>query len=142
MSKLAGNIPNIKRSGNDYRLIIMNEDTYEEVVKFRLSKWSVYAALSTIFVLLVALTASIIIFTPLKYYLPGAGVETAKSVKEYRELKLKADSTERALKNQERYLDDLQKVLRGKIVNTDSNRLAPNQITTDEKFGPAKEGKK
>ena len=53
----------LKRLRNKYRLIIMNEDTYEEVVKFKLSRWSVYTALSVIFVLLVALTTALILFT-------------------------------------------------------------------------------
>ena len=78
----------LKRLRNKYRLIIMNEDTYEEVVKFKLSRWSVYTALSVIFVLLVALTTALIIFTPLKYYLPGVGLGNAKQIKEYSTLKI------------------------------------------------------
>ncbi len=41
-----------KRLRNHYRLVVMNEDTYEEVVKFKLSRLSVYIVLSTTFVLL------------------------------------------------------------------------------------------
>ena len=51
----------------------MNEDTYEEVVKFKLSRLSVYVFLSTIFVVLVGLIIALLVFTPLKYYLPGTG---------------------------------------------------------------------
>ena len=61
----------LQRLRNRYRLVIMNDDTYEEVVTFRLSRMSVYIALSTIFVLLVGLTAALIVFTPLKYYIPA-----------------------------------------------------------------------
>jgi hypothetical protein len=45
-----------KRLQNRYRLVVMNDDTYEEVVTFKLSRLSVYIGLSTVFVLLVSLT--------------------------------------------------------------------------------------
>ena len=42
----------LKRLQNRYRLVVMNDDTYEEVVTFKLSRLSVYVFLSTVFVLL------------------------------------------------------------------------------------------
>ena len=42
----------LKRLRNRYRLVVMNDDSYEEVVTFKLSRLSVYIGLSTIFVLL------------------------------------------------------------------------------------------
>ncbi|MEI8052670.1 MAG: hypothetical protein WCH52_02895 [Bacteroidota bacterium] len=113
----------LKRLRNNYRLVVMNEDSYEEVVKFKLSRLSVYIAMSTLFVVLVALTASLIIFTPLKYYLPGVGYGNVKQIKEYRKLKLRADSMEQALQQQDRYYQDLEKVLKGNIVKLDTNKL-------------------
>ncbi len=76
----------------------MNEDTYEEVVKFRLSRLSVYIVLSSVFVLLTVLTVALIVFTPIKYYLPGVGYGDARQVKEFRQLKMRTDSMENALK--------------------------------------------
>ena len=54
----------LKRLRNRYRLVVMNDDTYEEVVTFKLSRLSVYIMLSTIFVVLVGLTVALIVFTP------------------------------------------------------------------------------
>ena len=122
----------LKRLRNKYRLIIMNEDTYEEVVKFKLSRWSVYTALSVIFVLLVALTTALIIFTPLKYYLPGVGLCNAKQIKEYSELKMRTDSMEQSLKLQHQYLEDLQKVLSGKVIKLDTNKLALPKVENSD----------
>jgi len=113
----------LKRLRNRYRLVVMNEDTYEEVVKFKLNRLSVYVALSTLFVLLVGLTVALIVFTPLKYYLPGAGYGDAKQVKEYRMLKIKADSIEQALQYRQQYLNDLQKVLQGNVPKLDTGKL-------------------
>ena len=75
----------LQRLRNRYRLVVMNDDTYEEVVTFRLSRMSVYVALSTVFVLLVGLTVALIVFTPLKYYIPGFG--NVQADREYRQLK-------------------------------------------------------
>ncbi len=119
----------LKRLRNHYRLVIMNEDSFEEVVKFKLTRISVYVVLSSIFILLVGLTSALIVFTPLKYYLPGSGMGNAKQLKEYRELKLRTDSMEQALKYQDGYLKNIQKVLQGKIVPLDTNKLAlPKEI--------------
>lgn len=101
----------------------MNEDTYEEVVKFKLSRLSVYIILSSIFVLLTVMTVALIVFTPIKYYLPGVGYGDAKQVKEYKQLKIRTDSVESMLKFQQQYLDDLHKVLEGKVPKLDTNKL-------------------
>jgi len=113
----------LKRLKNNYRLVLMNEDTYEEVIKFKLTRLSVYISMSTLFVLLVALTASLIIFTPLKYYLPGVGYGNVKQVKEYKKLKARTDSMEKALKQQHIYYENIENVLKGKIVIKDTNNL-------------------
>jgi hypothetical protein len=114
----------LKRLRNHYRLVIMNEDTFEEVIKFKLTRLSVYIALSSIFILMVGLTAALIVFTPLKYYLPGTGMGSAKEVKEYRALKIRTDSMEQALKYQDNYLKNIEKVLKGKTVEMDTTKLA------------------
>ncbi len=119
----------LKRLRNHYRLVIMNEDTFEEILKFKLTRLSVYAVLSSVFILLVGLTAALIVFTPLKYYLPGAGMGTAKEVRQYRELKMRTDSMENALKDQDAYLKNIQKILEGKTVQLDTNNLAlPKEV--------------
>ena len=113
MSKLeAGDT--LKRLRNRYRLVVMNDDTYEEVVTFRLSRMSVYILLSTIFVVLVGLTVALIVFTPVKYYIPGYG--NVKMDREYRQLKYVVDSLEKQVSYQSQYIDGLKKALTG---NTD-----------------------
>jgi len=109
-----------RRLRNRYRLVLMNEDTYEEVVKFSLTRLSVYVVLSSFFVLMVGLTTALIIFTPLKYYLPGVGFGNAKTVKEYRQLKMRTDSMEKNLRYQQQYLKDIQKVLQGNVSSLDT----------------------
>jgi hypothetical protein len=132
MAKLDAN-STLKRLRNRYRLVVMNEDTYEEVVKFKLSRMSVYIALSTLFVVLIGLTIALIVFTPLKYYLPGVGYGNAKQIKEYRTLKLRTDSVEQSLLYKQKYIDDLQKVLKGTIAKMDTNKLVLPKVEVDTK---------
>ncbi|MBY0536271.1 MAG: hypothetical protein K2P88_10510 [Chitinophagaceae bacterium] len=110
MAFLDGNTT-LKRLRNRYRLVVMNDDTYEEVVTFKLSRLSVYVGLSTIFVLLTGLTVALIMFTPLKMYIPGYG--DVNATKELRELKIRTDSLETAMKYKDQYLVQLKKVLQG-----------------------------
>lgn len=115
MSKLdAGST--LKRLRNRYRLVVMNDDTYEEVVTFKLSRLSVYIGLSTIFVVLVGLTVALIVFTPLKYYIPG--YDDLKVGREYRQMKYRVDSLERQVGYQASYIENVKKVLRGDAATT------------------------
>ena len=110
----------------------MNDDTYEEVVTFRLSRLSVYIALSTVFVLLVGLTVALIVFTPLKYYIPGYG--SAKVGREYRQLKYVTDSLEKQLTYQAQYIDGLRKTMAGTTdlkLDTTQLQVPKEEISND-----------
>jgi hypothetical protein len=112
----------LKRLQNRYRLVVMNDDTYEEVVTFKLSRMSVYATLSTIFVLLTGVTVALIVFTPLRLYIPGYG--DINTTKELRELKMKTDSLEQAVRYKEQYLDNIKSVLQGDVsVKLDTTKI-------------------
>ncbi len=107
----------LKRLRNRYRLVVMNDDTYEEVVTFKLSRLSVYIGLSVIFVLLTGLTVALLVLTPLKYYIPGYGTRQGRT--ELQALKIRTDSLEQSIRYKDQYLDNIKKVLSG---NTDVPR--------------------
>jgi len=121
----------LKRLRNRYRLVVMNDDTYEEVVTFKLSRFSVYVALSTIFVLLVGLTVALIVFTPLKYYIPG--YDDLKVGREYRQMKYRVDSLEKAIGYQAKYIENIKKVLKGDaaLQDTVSLQLPKVEVSND-----------
>jgi hypothetical protein len=122
----------LKRLQNRYRLVVMNDDTYEEVVTFKLSRLSVYVTLSTIFVLLTGLTVALIVFTPLRLYIPGYG--DINATRELRELKMRTDSLEQAVKFKDQYLDNIKNVLQGDVtVKPDTTALdIPKQETIQD----------
>lgn len=120
----------LKRLRNRYRLVVMNDDTYEEVVTFKLSRLSVYITLCTIFVLLTGLTVALIIFTPMKMYIPGYG--DTSNTKDLRELKIKTDSLEQEMRLKDQYLANIRNVLEGnvtvKLDTTSLNIPVPEKI--------------
>lgn len=127
MAKIIENNP-IKRLQNHYRLVVTNDDTFEEVITFRLSRVSVYITLSVTFLLLVGLTILLIAFTPLKYYIPGYGNKQART--ELQLLKIKTDSLENSLRQSEQYVDAVKKVLSGStptILDTSKLKIENNQ---------------
>lgn len=121
----------LQRLRNRYRLVVMNDDTYEEVVTFRLSRMSVYIALSTIFVLLVGLTVALIVFTPLKYYIPGYG--NVKVDREYRQLKYVTDSLQKQVTIQTQYIEGLKRVFGGEeiVLDTTILQVPKAEVSTD-----------
>jgi hypothetical protein len=127
----AGNT--LKRLRNRYRLVVMNDDTYEEEVTFKLSRLSVYIMLCTIFVLLVGLTVALIVFTPLKYYIPGTNTDY-KSAEEMRELKYRVDGLEKQNQNNILYIEGIKKALGNSgTMQLDTVKLdVPKQDVSDD----------
>ncbi|MFX8496877.1 hypothetical protein ABTL88_19450, partial [Acinetobacter baumannii] len=60
---------------------------------------------------LICFTIALIVFTPLKFYIPGYGSRNSRT--ELQLLKIKTDSLEQAIQNRELYLNGLKKVLSG-----------------------------
>jgi hypothetical protein len=100
-----------KRKRNRYRMVIMNDDTFEEVATLRLTRLSVYISFSSIFVILTGLTLALISFTNLKYLVPGYGKQS--SLQELRTLKMRTDSMEQVMLINLQYFNDLAKVISG-----------------------------
>jgi hypothetical protein len=98
-----------KRRSSTYRLVVTNDDTYDEVIALRLSRKSVYFGFSIAFMFLVGLTIALIAFTPLKYYIPGYGTKESRSTLEL--LKIRTDSLEQAVHFKEQYIEGIKKVL-------------------------------
>lgn len=121
----------LKRLQNKYRLVVMNDDTYEEVITFRLSRASVYVALSTLFVLLVSLTVALLVLTPLKYYIPGYG--NSQNRTELQALKMRTDSLQQAIFYKDQYLENLKKVLGADLgpLDTTSLKVPKPDISND-----------
>jgi len=104
------------------RLVILNEDTFEEIFSLRLTLMNVFVFATIGTIVIIFVTTFIIAFTPLREYIPGYA--STKLRKDATELALKSDSLSNALKKNEAYLQSIIKVLNGDLeyekVNKDS----------------------
>lgn len=111
----------MRRIRDQYRLVILNEETLEERISFKLSRLNVFVAIGLLSIILVFITTYIIAFTPLKEYIPGYTDVTLQ--RRIYELQLRSDSVAFAMRAQERYLEDLRKVLAGDL--PDERKMGP-----------------
>ncbi|MEX0813050.1 MAG: M23 family metallopeptidase [Chitinophagales bacterium] len=102
----------VEKLKNKYRLVVLNDDTFEEKASFRLSRFNVYVFVSTVLSILVVLIFSMIIFTPLKEYIPGYA--DVKMRRDLIDLKFYTDSLESVVLNQSLWLNNVKKILEGK----------------------------
>ena len=109
-----------------YRLVILNNETFEEVNSFKLSVFNFYVAVSTLFVGFTILGMALIVFTPLKKIIPGyGGYGSDRSVFNLYE---RVDSLERAIKAEEIYTKNFRKMLVADV-ETEKDMPKGNQVT-------------
>lgn len=94
-----------------YRLSILNDQTYEEVLKFRLSRMNVIIFIGGFAITLILLVILLIAFTPIREFIPG--YPDGKTRKGYIENALKVDSLEREMNNWLQYYENISIVLNG-----------------------------
>ena len=103
-----------------YRLVILNESTFEEKISFKLSRLNVFVTGTLFIIALIGLTTLLIAFTPLREYIPGYSSTRLK--RQATELTYKTDSLVTALNYTNKYLDNIRLVLRGEVENNEMNR--------------------
>ncbi|BDB54252.1 hypothetical protein GENT5_05570 [Flavobacterium ammoniigenes] len=120
---------------NKRRLIILNEDTFEETFSLKLTLMNVFVVLGLGAIFIIFVTTFIIAFTPLREFIPGYSSSKLKIAAT--ELALKSDSLTRAIEYNEAYIKSLKKVLTGELefakFNKDSilSSVEKNQIEGD-----------
>jgi len=111
-----------KKLLHKYRLVILNEDTFEERISFKLSRLNVFVVGTFFTFFLIAATTVLIAFTPLREYIPGYSSTRLKQ-RAIRNTD-KVDSLERVLTANIIYLDTIRKALTGEVnigsINRDS----------------------
>ncbi len=111
-----------------YRLVVMNDDTFEEKLSFRLTRLNVFVLFGTFSIFLVIATTYLIAFTPLREYIPGyADFNTRKVL---RELMIKTDSLEVELNRKELYMLNIRNIIEGR----DLVEVLPDSIRSKNDF--------
>lgn len=109
-----------ERMQHTYRLIIMNNETFEEVGSYRLSIGNFWILVSTIFVVVTTFIASLIIFTPLATYIPGYA--SGASQEEVNLLYEEVAALEQTLEAQAQYTANVKKMLVGEAQTAEDAR--------------------
>jgi len=121
MSDLKQKPKKLQRLKNKYRLVILNDDTFEEKVSLRLSQLNVFVGLGISSLVLITLVIILIAFTPLREFIPGytdvnlrrQGIENS----------LKVDSLQRMLMQKDLYLDNIKHIIQGKPLQLNDEKL-------------------
>ncbi len=104
-----------------YRLVIFDDDTYEEKFSFKLSAYNVFVFLVSLSIFLIFITTYIIAFTSLREYIPGySNVGLSKRV--YK-MERTADSLENVLRQNEVYFNNLKRIVDGSDNFTEDSEL-------------------
>jgi len=108
-----------KRLLDKYRVVVVNDRTFEDVSSFKLNLLNVVGATTTIVFLLLVSNVILLIVTPLKEYIPGYSSSELKQ--QAVDLALKVDSLESEIKKNEQYVAAVKRVLLGDIEITSAS---------------------
>jgi murein DD-endopeptidase MepM/ murein hydrolase activator NlpD len=103
-----------QRLKKPYRLVVLKEDSLEEVGSYRLTPLGLYVLFSSLFVGLSILVALLIIFTPMKRWIPGYGDTSTDP--ELTRLRTKITGMEKQLDLQQRYTENIRRILTGDVL--------------------------
>ncbi len=99
------------RLRDKYRLVVMNDITFEERLSLRLTRLNVFIVLGTTTILLIVLTTLLISLTPLREYIPGyTDLDLYQKVYE---LQNKSDSLEKSFAQKDLYFQNLKNIIEG-----------------------------
>lgn len=108
----------LDRLKNKYKLVILNDETFEEKASFTLNRLNVFILGSVLLVLLISIVTSILIFTPLKEYIPGyADVSLRRDISE---MYIKVDSLQMLVDANDKYIANIKSVINGTVGTTDT----------------------
>jgi len=103
----------LEKLRHTYRLVVMNNETFEEIGSYKLTLLNVYIFLSTIVVVVALVVVSLIAFTPLKRYLPGYGDISANE--ELSRINKELQELEKLHSEHNSYFDNVQRMLVGDV---------------------------
>jgi murein DD-endopeptidase MepM/ murein hydrolase activator NlpD len=96
-----------------YRLVLLNESTFEERISFKINRLNIFTLLLAFIFLIVFITSTIIFFTPIREYIPG--YSSISLQKQANSLSQKTDSLEEIVALNDQYISSLKQVLTGDL---------------------------
>ncbi len=107
-----------------YRLVLINDESFEEILSFKLTPMNVFVGFSSAMVLFAILIISLVFYTSVREFVPG--YTDTKTKRNLQELLYKTDSLERVLKTKEQYFQNVSNIMKGGEGLSDSVVQGPN----------------
>jgi murein DD-endopeptidase MepM/ murein hydrolase activator NlpD len=140
----------IKRLKNRYRLVIINDKTFEDKISFSLTPLNLFVGFSSFIVFFATIIITLIVFTPLKEFIPG--YTDTKTKQGVTILIKRTDSLEKALSERDFYYKTVLNILKDETLDTitegpparilESNSKIPNKTDKEKRFVEDFENKK
>ena len=112
-SKQTGKKSFISKLLTKYRLVLLNDSTYEEKSSFKISRLNVFSILFALMFIIVLITSGILFFTPIREYIPGYSSTSLQ--KQANMLTYKTDSLRQIVFLNDQYIKSLKQVLTGDL---------------------------
>jgi murein DD-endopeptidase MepM/ murein hydrolase activator NlpD len=123
------------------RLVILNEESFEEIFSLKLNLMNVFVVVTISAILIISITTYIIAFTPLREFIPGYASNKLK--KDATLLAVKSDSLALEVKKNELYIQSIKKILTGDLeyvkFNKDSILKTDNVDISKDELNPSEE---
>jgi murein DD-endopeptidase MepM/ murein hydrolase activator NlpD len=100
-----------QRLQENFRLVIMHNETFKEVGSYKLNLLNLYILLSSVFVALTLLVFCLVIYTPIKKYIPGYG--DYNQYAKVTALQDRIKKLEKEVKAQDEYTNSIKRILVG-----------------------------
>ena len=112
---------------NKYRLVIMNDDTFEEKASWKLTPLNVFVSVGIFLISFTFLLTYVIAFTPLREYIPGyADVNMQRHLRTMSE---QVEDIQVAINANEKYLDNMKGIVNGQIHGEEAEKKRTTATT-------------
>ena len=119
-----------KKLLHQYRLVILNEDTFEERFAIKLTRLNVFVIVALSSIVLITGTIILIAFTSLREYIPGYSSTALKQ--KATELNYKTDSLQQVIDMNQQYYASIKKVLTGDVKMVEFNKDSIIEAASNE----------
>lgn len=119
----------MEKMRDKYRLVIMNDDTFEEVTSMKMTPLSLYVGVSSLIVGTAIIVTSLIVWTPLKRYIPGYGDFSRDE--EIAKLTSKVADMEEEIEAHRRYNENFRKILTGDLADMSKEAAEKQGVPAD-----------
>lgn len=103
----------IHKLKNKFRLVIINDGTFEEKFSYSLTTMNVFIGFSSFLVFFATIIITLIVFTPVREFIPGYTDPDAK--RNLTKLMMRTDSLENALNEKDAYYKNILGILNNEV---------------------------